>query len=191
MEIERRFFASTPELRASSEGDKRTLGGLGIVFDSWSENLGGFRERILPEAVEGIEGLDIRAFFNHDPSQVLGRTKAGTMRLEVRKSGVAYEIDLPDTSTGRDVYESVKRGDVDGSSFGFTVPRDGDTWNHSVRPAERTIHKFGSILEMGPVSLPAYSRAKVSARALEMAQEVPEPKPDYSKEHERLLLAES
>lgn len=188
-EIERRYFADTPELRAG-DGEKMQLRGTGIVFNSWSEDLGGFREMIEPGAVEGMLDGDIRSFFNHDPSHVLGRTKSGTMRLEVRKGGVAYEVDLPDNTIGRDVHVSVSRGDVDGSSFAFTVEED--EWNTDKRPAERRIKRFGKIMEMGPVSMPAYPKAKVSARALEMAkEESPPTQAPRHHEHERLLLAES
>jgi hypothetical protein len=187
MEIERRYFADTPELRAAEgEDEKKSLRGTGIVFNSWSEDLGGFREMILPEAVDGvIDGADIRSFFNHDPSLVLGRTKAGTMRVNVESGGVRYEVDLPETSAGRDVHESTRRGDVTGSSFQFSVAEDGDTWTERAGKVERKIHKLAGVYEIGPVSLPAYPRAKVSARALECARSLTEAEQEAADAAER------
>lgn len=201
MEIERRFYADTPEVRATDDDGKKVLRGTGIVFNSWSEDLGGFREMILPEAVDGIfDDADVRSFFNHDPSYILGRTKSGTMRLDVKKAGVGYEVDLP--SSRSDVHESVARGDVDGSSFMFTVADGGDTWTSRGGVLERKVHKFGNVFEMGPVSMPAYRKATVSARALahvrstEVAEpEVvtppadPQPDPAIAVELEHLKLA--
>ena len=78
----------------------RTLRGYAIAFNSISEDLGGFREIILPDAVDRTlrERLDVRALVDHDPSQVLGRTTAGTLRLEKDAKGLIAEIDPPDTT---------------------------------------------------------------------------------------------
>ncbi|PEP81913.1 HK97 family phage prohead protease, partial [Bacillus toyonensis] len=62
---------------------------------------------------------DIRALWSHDTSKVLGRTKNNTLRLEEDDKGLRFELDLPRTTVGNDTYESVKRGDIAGVSFGF------------------------------------------------------------------------
>lgn len=173
MERERRFvpMAEARVALREEEGGKRFLDGLGIVFNSWSEDLGGFIERILPEAVEGvIEASDIRGAFNHNPSAILGRVPK-TMALRTTAEGVEYSIDLPDTAAGRDVAVSVARGDVDGSSFQFTVAEEGDRWEQTEGGIlRRTIHRFAQIFEMGPVAFPAYAATVVSARSLERAR---------------------
>ena len=78
----------------------------------------GHVERIQPGAFKRAieEADDVRGLFNHEPSQILGRTKSGTMRLSEDETGLRYEIDVPDTQVGRDVVTSIDRGDVTGSS---------------------------------------------------------------------------
>lgn len=172
MERERRFVPNAEARVSLTEGESGPrLEGRGIVFNSWSEDLGGFIERILPEAVEDVlEASDIRGAFNHDANHILGRVKSGTMRLQTTPEGVNYTIDLPDTTAGRDVAVSVSRGDVDGSSFQFSIAEDGDRWDESGGLLRRTIHKFREIYELGPVTFPAYAGTVVSARSLEQAR---------------------
>ena len=97
-EIERRAAADV-----GAEGHK--IRGYAMVFNTLSADLGGFRELIMPEAVDRTlrEGLDVRALVDHDPSKVLGRTKAGTLTLAKDAHGLRAEIDPPDTNAGRDI----------------------------------------------------------------------------------------
>jgi HK97 family phage prohead protease len=128
------------------------------------EMLPGFRERIAPEAFNRAlaEGQDVRGLFNHDPNQVLGRMPK-TMRLKTDKTGLAYEIDLPDTNLGRDLASLIERGDVRGSSFSFRVVGrslqdlpDGGT----IRTLEDV-----DLLDVGPVTFPAYEATTADMRA--------------------------
>jgi HK97 family phage prohead protease len=167
--IERRVIPGTVEFRAAGEGGGvGTLSALGIVFNEWSVDLGGFRERVAPEAVvETIERDDIRCLFNHDPSLILGRNRAGTMRLSVSSEGLQYETDLADTSIGRDMRVHVERQDVTGNSFGFFVPKDGDVWERreidGVETLARTLIKM-RLADLGPVVFPAYPQTDVQVR---------------------------
>jgi HK97 family phage prohead protease len=104
------------------------LTGTAIVFHSLSEDLGGFRERILPSAIERTlnEKIDLRALVDHDSAKVLGRLTARppTLRLTADAKGLHVEIDPPETSYAQDLLASVGRGDVDGMSFAFRTVKD-------------------------------------------------------------------
>lgn len=198
--IERRFIpAEGLELRAEGDESAPKLRGVAIVYDRLSQDLGGFKERIAPGAVAKALGRsDVRALFNHDANLILGRSKGKnpTLRLEDSPEGLRYEVDLPNTSAGRDVLESVKRGDVDGSSFAFTVGEGGDEWSVEGKTQIRTITEFQEIFDVSPVVFPAYKSARVSARALEHVRSateadavIPPPAPDVdvvATEHQRL-----
>lgn len=175
-EIERRFIPrAAGEVRAEKRENGRVgIHGVAAVVESLSEELWGFREKIAPGAFDAALGRsDVRGLFNHDPNMILGREKAGTMRLWVDTSGLRYEIpELPESRA--DVAEAIQRGDVDGNSFAFTVERD--EWEyHDDGRATRTILEFGELFDVGPVTYPAYPATKVSARALEMRDARPEP----------------
>ncbi|WP_340668854.1 HK97 family phage prohead protease [Bradyrhizobium ottawaense] len=106
-------------------------------------------------------GADILALANHDPKQVLARTKSGTLRLSEDNHGLAFEIDVPDTSTGRDLLALAARSDLGGMSFGFTVDKDGESWNGETRTLKSvTLHEVSVVS-----SFPAYSGTSVQARA--------------------------
>lgn len=159
MNIERRFFNS--ELRAD-EG--APVIGHGAVFNSQSEDLGGFREIIAPGAFDGRLDDDVRALFNHDQNLVLGRTKSGTLRLGLDDTGLTYEVDFPGTTIARDLRESIKRGDIDQSSFAFTVEEDDFADVDGV--IVRTIHRVSQLFDVSPVTYPAYPAADVGVRNL-------------------------
>jgi uncharacterized protein len=114
----------THELRASKSGDKMTVSGYAATYGTLSKDLGGFRERIAPGAFKRILATnpDVVMLFNHDVNSVLGRTTAGTLRLREDSRGLAFECDLPGTVAGRDVWESVQRGDLNGCSFALKIP---------------------------------------------------------------------
>ena len=149
--------------------DKLTINGYAAVFNSLSHDLGGFRERIDPAAFNEVLENDVRAAFNHDPSMILGRTSAGTLRLSIDDTGLRYEVDLPNSTMGRDLYESVQRGDIAESSFKFTVLDD--EWRDTEEGVIRTIKQVGRLIDVAPVSFPAYPDATVAARSLEQWKE--------------------
>ena len=181
MEMEIRRLEHYPgalcEIRANEEGDSPKLVGLGAPYGVWSEDLGGgfgkFRERFEAGAFrESVAADDIRALYNHESGQVLGRVSAGTLRLNETERGIEYEIDLPDTSFARDLAVSVERKDVTGNSFGFTVP-DPDTdqhWEERDGTIWRTITR-AKMLELGPQPFPAYPQTEVENRSLQLLME--------------------
>lgn len=151
-QIEKRG-ASAPQAQG------RKLTGYAAVFDT-PANIAGFVEVIRPGAFRDLN-RDIVAMIDHDPKQVLGRTKSGTLRLREDAKGLAYEIDLPDTTQARDLLVQVERGDIGGMSFGFTVPEGGQTWSEGRRREinRATLHEISVVH-----SWPAYSGTSVEAR---------------------------
>ena len=163
MEKEIRTFGM--ELRAMDKEEKRTVRGYAATFENRSGDLGGFIETIDREAFSETDMEDVRALFNHDSNFVLGRTKAGTLRLMVDENGLAYEIDMPDTQLGRDMYESIKRGDISQSSFAFTI--EDDEYRKEGDTVYRTIKKIKKLYDVAPVTFPAYESTSVQARKID------------------------
>lgn len=181
--IERRFTIGSVELRkmdGDTEHKKRTVRGYAAKFDVRSENLGGknwqFYETIQRGAFDDVMGDDVRALFNHDANLILARSKGGkgTLRMGVDDIGLWYEFDAPATRAGDDLLVSLERGDVDQSSFAFTVDRDGQVWTErtegEVTVAERTIKKVKRLYDVSPVTYPAYADTSVAVRSLEEAK---------------------
>jgi uncharacterized protein len=165
MAIERRCFAC--EIRAVDEAGKPKIIGNAAVFGMLSEDMGGWREMISAGAFDGVLGQDTIGAFNHDPSLILGRTTAGTLRLAVNETGLGYEIDPPDTSYARDLLISIGRGDVRQSSFAFIVAREGDRWidpTPATPYAIRIIDKFERLYDVSPVTYPAYPDTSADVR---------------------------
>lgn len=121
------------------------------------------KEQIAQGAFAGslADGNDILALVDHDPTKVIGRTRSNTLRLSQDSRGLAFEIDLPETSAANDVLALAARGDLGGMSFGFIVPPGGETWQGELR----TLHKI-DLREISVVTAwPAYDGTEVSLRA--------------------------
>ena len=166
-QIERRFIPAT-EIRAESEGENRRIVGYAALFNSRSEDLGGFVEVIAPGAfAKALAKSDIRALFNHDPNLVLGRMKAGTLRVSEDEHGLHIENDLPDTSVARDLLENMRLGNVDQMSFAFSVRKEGQEWEERDGQLLRTITEVEQLFDVSPVTYPAYADTTVAVRSLE------------------------
>lgn len=156
------------EIRADLDGDTPTIEGYAAVFNSETELWRDSFEQIAPGAFENVlksRSNDTVALYNHDSNLILGRRSAKTLELSEDKKGLRYKISLPNTSTGNDLKESVKRGDVKGSSFGFTVKAE--EWREDKGKMHRTITEIGQLFDVGPVTFPAYSDTTVAARSLD------------------------
>lgn len=154
MTIERRALAA--ELRARG----RRLEGYAAVFGSEAK-LPGFVETIAPGAFAAdlAEHNDVLALVDHDAGRVLARTKSGTLRLSEDSRGLAFDLDVPDTTHGRDVLALAERGDLGGMSFSFT-PVDED-WS-----GDRRELRAVKLHEVSVVSAwPAYPETLVVARS--------------------------
>jgi HK97 family phage prohead protease len=140
--------------------------GHAAVFNSLSENLGGFREIIAPGAfADAIRTDDVRALFNHDPNMILGRNRAKpepTMLIEEDDKGLRMEIQPPETTYARDLVISMRRGDVNQSSFQFSTLDD--KWETRDGIMVRTVLKVKRLWDVSPVTFPAYPEADSGVR---------------------------
>jgi len=163
---EQRASARPLEIRQDHDDAPARLVGYAALFNAWSEDLGGFVERVAPGAFSAaIERDDVRALVNHDRSIVIGRRAAGTLVLAEDEIGLRTEITPPDTSHGRDLVVSVRRGDVTGMSFAFRAVED--EWENldgTGGPARRTLREV-ALQDVSVVTYPAYSGAEVALRA--------------------------
>ena len=165
-EIERRAFDLTSlEVRAK-KGEPKKIVGYAAVFDSLSEPMYGFRERIQRGAfAESVQADDIRALWNHNADHVLGRNRAGTLRLQEDDRGLRIEITPPGAEWARGLMESIERGDVSQMSFGFQ--KQVDSWDET-DPSNiiRTLVKV-KLFDVSPVTYPAYPETSVNVRTAE------------------------
>jgi len=160
------------EVRAASD-DTLTISGYAAMFDDVTD-LGYFNERIARGAFDGVMEDDVRLLINH-AGVPLARTTNGTLDLEVDDNGLRYTARLADTTEGRDLYKLIKRGDISQSSFAFTI--EDEEWDR--KQNLRTIKRMGSLLDVSPVTYPAYPTTTVAAR---MAAAQPDPGDEVAEE---------
>jgi hypothetical protein len=155
--LERRIAA---ELRATQG---RKLAGYAAVFNVRTDIMGMFTEVIAPGAFQRslASTADVVGLVDHDPGKLLARTRSHTLRLREDARGLAFELDVPDTTLGRDVLALAERGDIGGASFGFRVPKGGDSWEGD----DRTLRNV-ELVDISIVNAwPAYDGTSVAARA--------------------------
>lgn len=161
------------ELRSVEGEGLPIIEGYAAVFGVLSDDLGGFRERIAVGSFD--RSLDerpdaIKAFHNHDQNIVLGSTRKSTLALQSDGYGLRSQISPPDNEWGRPVVDAIERGDIEGMSFGFSVPAGGESWTeagdtedgHAIRDVTEI-----KLFEVSTVSgWPAYPQTSVGVRAL-------------------------
>ena len=153
------------EIRAIEEEDQKILEGYAGRFNSMSEDLGGFYELIDPRALDEAIKDDVRALYEHDYKNLLGRTSSETLNLSIDEQGLFIRLKLPNTPLGNNVYELTKRGDLNAMSFGFTVEKE--SYKKDEDKVIRTIEKIGQLFEVSIVSNPAYKATSATLRNLE------------------------
>lgn len=165
MKTEVRYLAA-PEFRVETQDGKTRVIGYAAVYNSLSHDLGGFRERILPGTFTRslTEQPDVRALVEHDDKLLVGRTKAGTLRITDDERGLKVEITPPDTTVGRDLVENIRLGNLDGMSFRFTTVKD--AWSRADGQTLRDLVDV-DLIEVSVVSVPAYPDTEVAIRSLE------------------------
>jgi HK97 family phage prohead protease len=172
-ELERRLIGDMPGLEVKEDQNGRTvIRGYAAVFESESQDLGGFVEIVERGAFDDVMRSNPDVFGKYNHTQVIGRTSSGTMRLFVDERGLRYEIDPPKSAAA--VVELIERGDCRGSSFAFRANPKDESWSKDVNGRMiRRIKRFSFLGDAGPVDTPAYlaTETYVSKRALEMANE--------------------
>ncbi|WP_338804354.1 HK97 family phage prohead protease [Xenorhabdus griffiniae] len=157
---------------ASLSANDKKLTGYVIKWNSRSQVLWDeFVEQFAPNAFSAslAASADVRALYEHDHMNLLGRTTSGTLQLAEDATGLRFELTLPDTQLGRDVLALVERGDISGMSFGFRAFKD--QWDTSQTPYVRTVLE-AELREITITSLPAYpeSGVEIAKRSLNAAK---------------------
>lgn len=185
---ERRFFNSPVDFEVrESKSDENVIEGYAAVFNSDSEDLGGFIERIAPGAFDDVMDDDTYGLLNHNIDKILGRNKRN-MTLSVDSKGLKYRIKLPDTGTANEARTLIKDKIIDKSSFAFRVKEQ--KWEYSEdrsKPHKRTIMKVSELIDVSAVAGPAYHDTSVAARSMKK-EELPGENWDSIIDYHKLTL---
>ena len=159
----------TAALLATNSEESRSVEGYAAVFDEqaliWESPFSGTKyfEVIDKRAFEGADLSDVVFKYNHgDEAMTLARTRNKTLQLTVDERGLKIHADIADTSAGRDVYELIRRKDIDKMSFKFTVEKDSMEYDEKAKTAIRRILKFDKIFDVAAVEFPAYDGTEIS-----------------------------
>lgn len=175
------------EQNVSVNEESRHIEGTALVFNSLSQDLGGFREQISPNALDGVlERSDVLALLNHDRNQgilAISIHGKGDLKLEKTERGLSYSFDAPETPCGEKLLEELRSGNISASSFAFNVIKD--SWEKTDDGYIRTIEQIGDLFDVSPVNSPAYLATDCALRSLEefrSLEEREEPKPEEKEE---------
>jgi HK97 family phage prohead protease len=190
MEDDDTFPILAVETRCAGDGapDEKWVVGYAARFGVNSLKMNDFYERIDPNAFSIVterrgrkSALETRALFNHDPNHILGRFP-NTLRMTVDEQGLKYEIEMPESRS--DIVEAIQRGDIRGSSFSFILSPGGDEWSVEEGRSIRTVKSVAALVDVGPVTYPAYPDASVTVakrsydRFVASREKMPERKSD-------------
>lgn len=174
-EIERRYVAAPVRKEVRQEGEEAEIYISGIAAKvNETTSLGFMRERIAPGAFDEVlnsPDLDCRALFNHDVNLILARRSSVAQSLELsltEEGHLAYRFKVPSRSYARDLADAIQAGDVTQSSFAFRV--DSVTWDWDDEdPSQdlRTINSISELLDVSPVTYPAYQNTLTEASPAE------------------------
>lgn len=185
---EKRFLQGSIEIEKRNDGEEsRTVSGYAVVFDKWSKVIGrgtwAFQEKISRNAFDGVDMSEVVATFNHNFDNILARVDSNTLNLTIDDYGLKYSFEAPSTTTGDDLLENIRNGNIKGSSFMFTPSEQRWTYKDDKEEEvdEREITKIEVLYELGPVTIPAYPDSTAAARR---SYEEQKPKPqDNGHEH--------
>lgn len=177
--VERRAYPLPVEVRAAPEGSASPgiLAGYALKFNETSRDLGGWVEEIDPLAFgaplpDGSLDLTrhnrVLARDNHDSNGLLGTTDAGTLRITIDETGLLYEVDLPDTTRGRDVAVLARRGDYAYSSFAFHLLPGGVSWRENADGTYVRTVTSATLVDVAPVADPAYWSSSTGVRSIDL-----------------------
>jgi HK97 family phage prohead protease len=180
-----RSLTQTIEVRSDEDEQSNAITGYALKFNRWSEDLGGFKEIISPEALNGTDMSDVRALIDHNSSSIIGRTTAGSLSLEVDDIGLKFRCEMPNTTYAKDLMENLRNGNINQCSFAFSVDDDGDEFRYDENTDmfSRTIKKIRQLFDVSVVTYPAYRDTDV-APALRSIEQIK----DDELEKEKLKL---
>ena len=164
----RQFRTVPSDFTTRKDGEVPRIEGYFAVFNSNYEVFDDCTESIAPGAFSDELGSDVRALIDHDTRLVLGRTKAGTLRLKEDERGLWGSIEVnPNDSEAMNLYARVQRGDVSQCSFGFNILKE----SHEERDGKHhfTIEKV-KLFEVSCCTFPAYEETSISARKADIAE---------------------
>ena len=192
--MEKRIFniETTIEKRNVNGNEKNIVVGYGSIYNSRSENLGGFYEYIAEGAFspELIENSDVRALINHNEDLILARSQngKGTLNLKADEKGLRYEFEMPSTSYGNDLLINLKNKNLTQSSFAFTIPPGGDEWSTDEEGNDiRTINKIDNLFDISVVAYPAYKQSEADVVVAQRSLAVYKEKEENKKQEKDLV----
>ena len=187
----------TAQINSANEEGQLKVRGYAAVFNEptliWESEYSGYKyfETVDKNAFEGADLSDVCFKYNHgDVAMILARTRNKTLTLAADDHGLAVQADIADTSTGKDVYELIRRGDLDKMSFAFTVEKQKVEYDERAKTCIRTILKFDKIFDVAVVDFPAYDGTEIStveARGAEYFRKLEEEMREQE-ERKKLLL---
>lgn len=185
---ERRMRTIGTDFKTREDGEELAIEGYFAVFNSNYDIGEGMSESIAPGAFASSIANDVRALTNHDTTLVLGRTKAGTLKIEEDSHGLWGKVTInPNDTDAMNLYERVKRGDVDQCSFGFDIKseetdfRDDGSVHWTIKDIE--------LYEVSCCTFPAYQETSVSVSRAAQRDEIIKRKNEAWKEQMKARLS--
>lgn len=171
----------------------KQIQGYAILFNQESNDLGGFTEVIEPTALNGVDLSKVQLIYGHEHNSILARADSGNLTLEVDDSGLFFVATLADTTVANNVYADILAGNLKGMSFGFTIPRNGDTWTRDVQGnVLHTVNQIGILGELTVTPNPAYSETSVEIkRSLDQIKNNESEIPTLAEEDKKLVAPEA
>lgn len=148
----------TRDVQDNDGNTQHVISGTAVVFNQQSSPMP-FVEVISDQAFNGVDLSDVKLLYSHDFGNILARTDAGTLQLDLNSNGLDFTATLPDTQLGHDVYTDILNGNLKGMSFGFTI--EDDSWSVENGIQVHTINQIGVIAEISITSLPAYTETSL------------------------------
>ncbi|MBL1226599.1 HK97 family phage prohead protease [Enterococcus sp. BWR-S5] len=156
-----RSISTDIQTRSEETSEEKRIAAYFAIFNKETELWPGAFEEVAPTAFGNIG--DVRGLFNHDTGKVLGRTKSNTLTLQVDEKGLYGEIIVNENdSEAVNLYERVKRGDIDQCSFGFEIVKEHEEWRED-GSVKWTIEEV-ELFEVSIVAFPAYQDTIAEAR---------------------------
>lgn len=176
------------EIRAAAEGEQ-VVEGYALVFEDETVifEIDGiqYKEVIDRNALDGADLTDIPFKYNHSSDvMVMARTRNHTLTVAPDQKGLFIHAELANTTTGKDMYELIRRGDIDKMSFAFTVQED----SYDTATRTRRILKINKLYDVSAVDLPAYDQTSISARSYFEGKAELEEKAKLEEKRQKLIL---